>query len=374
MTVDQGTSEVGDHVAIVGMAGRFPGAATVDELWDLSVKGASGLSVVDDQRPGYVPIRGVVAETDRFDAEYFGIPDREARMLDPQQRVLLEVAQHAFDDASIDYRRADTTAVYVACSPQPPGQVEASLSEQYERQLAWEAGFSAMRLCYRLGLRGEGITVETACSSSLTAVHLACQSLLSGQADIVLAGGVSIPARQDDGYLVEAGMITSPSGRCLPFAANADGTVPGSGVGLVVLKRLADALRDRDNIRAVIIGTAINNDGSTKIGFMAPSPEGQADVIATAHAVAGVRAGSIGYVETHGTATKLGDAVEIEGLRRSFELDGSRAHACALGSLKANCGHLDRAAGVAGLIRATLAIQHRTIPPMARLRQAQPGA
>ncbi|MFI6079301.1 SDR family NAD(P)-dependent oxidoreductase [Actinoplanes sp. NPDC051343] len=372
MITEVPTNMGGDHIAVVGMAGRFPGAAGIDELWELSVRGSIGLTKLTDRREGYVAIRGIVEDVECFDAEYFGVPEREAKLLDPQQRLLLEVAHHAFEDAAIDYTRTDNVAVYAACAPHRYENGGASLSEQYERQLAGEAGFTAMRLAYRLGLRGESITVETACSSSLTAVHLACQSLLSGQADLVLAGGVSVPPVQDEGYQLETGMITSPSGSCRPFDLDADGTVPGAGAGAVVLKRLEDAERDGDRVRAVILGTAANNDGGTKLGFMAPSAEGQAEVIATAHAVSGVKAGSIGYVETHGTATLLGDAIEIEGLRRGFEVDGYRGAACALGSLKANCGHLDRAAGVAGLIRAVLALQHRTIPPMAGFRKPNP--
>ncbi|MFJ8299068.1 SDR family NAD(P)-dependent oxidoreductase [Streptomyces sp. NPDC094447] len=363
-------------IAVVGMAGRFPGADDVDALWQLSVEGRSGVAQVDDRRPGIVPARGVVRDTDRFDAGFFGIPPHEARAMDPQQRMLLEVAQHAFDDAGVDTTRAGAVAVYAACAPGPvvPADTGASLAERYELDLATAAEFAATRLSYRLGLRGESITVQTGCSSSLVAVHLACQSLLGGLSDMALAGGVSFAADQNSGYPTEEGMISSPTGGCRPFDATADGTVPGGGAGLVVLKRLADAERDGDRIRAVILGSAANNDGQTKVGFMAPSPTGQSEAIATAHGMADVEADSIGYVETHGTATRLGDAVEIEGLREAFALgsDGAGTSYCALGSLKANCGHLDRAAGVAGLIRAVLALEHRTIPPMAGFESPNP--
>ncbi|WP_431897577.1 SDR family oxidoreductase [Micromonospora haikouensis] len=361
-----------DRIAIVGMAGRFPGADDVDTLWQLSVSGGSGIRRVSE-RDGLVPYRGVVDGADRFDAAFFGVPTHEAQMTDPQQRILLEVAQHAFDDASIDPANTDrTVAVYAACAPTATTAPTDSVSGAYEWVLATSADFAATRLSYRLGLRGESMTIQTGCSSSLVAVHLGVQALLSGQADVVLAGGVSIPADQDSGYPTEEGMIASPSGRCRPFDADADGTVPGGGAALVVLKRLADALADGDRLHAVILGSGINNDGSTKVGFMAPSPPGQAEAIATAHAVAGVNAGSIGYVETHGTGTQLGDEVEIEGLRRAFNLDPQRHGTCRLGSLKANCGHLDRAAGVAGLVRAVLALKHRTIPPMAGFGRANP--
>ncbi|MEU9506732.1 SDR family NAD(P)-dependent oxidoreductase [Micromonospora sp. NPDC048170] len=362
-----------DRIAIVGMAGRFPGADDVDALWDLSVRGGSGVREVS-ARDGLVPYRGVVDGTDLFDAAFFGVPAHEAQMTDPQQRVLLEVAQHALDDASIDPSRAPgVVAVYAACAPTATAAPVGSVSAAYEWTLATSADFAATRLSYRLGLRGESMTVQTGCSSSLVAVHLGVQALLSGQADVVLAGGVSFPPDQESGYPTEEGMIASPSGRCRPFDADADGTVPGGGAALVVLKRLTDAERDGDRVHGVILGSGTNNDGSTKVGFMAPSPTGQAEAIATAHAVAGVDAGSIGYVETHGTGTQLGDEVEIEGLRRAFKLDPYRTGPCRLGSLKANCGHLDRAAGVAGLVRAVLALTYRTIPPMAGFERANPA-
>ena len=362
-----------NRIAIVGFAGRFPGAPDVGTFWKRTIAGIVDIRSTGDSRPGVVARRGVVDGIDRFDAAFFGVPDREAQLIDPQQRVLLEVAQHALDDAGIDpSRQRGVVAVYAACGPSELAVASASLSEEYERNLASAPDFAATRISYRLGLRGESITVQTGCSSSLVAVHLACQSLLSGQSDIVLAGGVSFVLDQERGYVVEDGMITSPTGRCRPFEASADGTVPGGGAAMVVLMRLADARRDCNRVRAVILGSALNNDGATRIGFMAPSAKGQADVIAAAHLAAGVKAGSIGYVETHGTATRLGDAIEIEGLRRAFALDPSRTEPCALGSLKGNCGHLDRAAGIAGLIRGVLAVEQAVIPPMADFEQPNP--
>lgn len=366
---------VGDHdrIAIIGMAGRFPGAPDVAALWRLSVTGLSGLTRVALDRPGFVGVRGVIETTDQFDAALFGIPEHEAALIDPQQRVLLEVAQHALDDAGLDATStAAAISAYMACAPSVAAEVSVAVAEHYDRELARSPEFAATRLSYRLGLRGESITVQTACSSSLVAVHLAAQSLLMGQSDIALAGGVSLPPNQDVGYAVEDGMIASPSGACRPFDAAADGAVPGAGAAIVVLKRLIDARRDGDRVLAVILGSAVNNDGSSKVGFMAPSPTGQSEAIAAAHSVAGVPAGSIGYIETHGTATQLGDAAEIEGLRRAFALDTNRRSVCRLGSLKANCGHLDRAAGVAGLIRTVQVLRHRIIPPMAGFTQANP--
>jgi acyl transferase domain-containing protein len=361
-----------DRIAIIGMAGRFPGAPDVDALWHLSLDGGSGLRHVG-WPDGLQRVRGVLDGTDRFDAAYFGVPAHEAALLEPQHKVLLEVAQHAFDDAGVDRGHlAESTAVYMACAATTLVNTQTTVAGRYEFDLATAADFAATRLSYRLGLRGESLTVQTGCSSSLVAVHLAAQSLLSGQSELALAGGVSFPADQNVGYAVEEGMIASPSGVCRPFDAHADGTVPGGGCAVVVLQRLDDALRDGNPIRAVILGSAINNDGATKVGFMAPSSSGQAEVIATAHAVAGVEPASIGYVETHGTATRLGDAVEIEGLRRAFVVGAARSQPCRLGSLKANSGHLDRAAGVAGLVRAVLVLEHGVIPPMAGFTTPNP--
>jgi acyl transferase domain-containing protein len=310
---------------------------------------------------------------DRFDAPFFGIGSREAELLDPQQRLLLELGQLALDDAGIDPERPPgAISVYAACTPGESTADAGSLAARYERSLAVGSDFAATRIAYRLDLRGEAITVQTGCSSSLTAVHLASQSLLSGQSDVALAGGASVPRDQERPYAVEEGMIASPSGACRPFEERADGAVPGAGGGFVVLRRLVDAEADGDRIIAVILGSAMNNDGSSKAGFMAPSPSGQAEAVATAHAVAAVPAGSIGYVETHGTGTDLGDAVEIEALHQAFDLDEQRQRLCALGSLKANIGHLDRAAGVAGLIRAALAVERGVIPPLADFKRPNP--
>ena len=355
--------DVADRVAVIGMAGRFPGAPDVDALWALSRAGGHGIVTTGVDSAGRVAAYGALADTDRFDAGRFGMADHEASLVDPQQRLLLEVVVHALDEAGVD-AATDLTSVYASCTPFQGQNPETLASARYEWDLAHGADYAATRVAYRLGLRGEAVTVQTACSSSLVAVHLAVQSLLSGQSDLAVACGASV-GQDQTGYMVEEGMIASPTGGCRPFDVAADGTVPGSGVGAVVLKRLEDAERDGDRVRAVILGSAINNDGGTKLGFMAPSPTGQAEAIATAHAVARVDAGTIGYVEAHGTATRLGDQVELEGLRRAFALDGRPSASTALGSLKANCGHLDRAAGVSGLIKAVLVLEHGEIPPMA---------
>ncbi|NNH75643.1 SDR family NAD(P)-dependent oxidoreductase [Nocardia uniformis] len=361
------------QVAVIGVAGRFPGAADVATMWERSLAAEVDIvGVGGDDRPGY---RGVLADTDRFDAAFFGIPPAEAALIDPQQRVLLEVAQHALDDAGIDPARADgPIASYLACGPAVVTAAAAdSITDQYAHDVATAPDFAATRVSYRLGLRGESMTVQTGCSSSLVAVYLAVQSLLSGQSEVAIAGGVSFAADQDIGYLVQEGMITSPTGRCRPFDVDADGAVPGGGAGIVVLCRAEDAARLGRRVHALIEGIAINNDGATKVGFMAPSPIGQAEAVVAAHGDAGVASADIGYVEAHGTATKLGDAIEIEGLRRAFRRDRrARIAPCALGSYKANAGHLDRAAGVAGLIRAICAVRDGVIPPMAGFTEANP--
>jgi acyl transferase domain-containing protein len=361
-----------DRIAVIGMAGRFPGAADVDALWTLSEAGGTGLITTcpEPSESARATVYGRLPDADRFDPDFFGISDREASLLDPQQRVLLEVVQHALDDAGIDATRG-ATSVYASAALYAGQNPETTAAARHEWDIAHDVDYTASRIAYHLDLRGEALTVQAACASSLATVHLAAQSLLSGQSDVVIVGGVSI-ATDQTGYAVDDGLITSPTGVCRPFDIDADGTVPGSGVGVVVLKRLADAQRDGDRVRAVILGSAVNNDGRTKVGFIAPSPLGQAEVIATAHAVARVKAGSIAYVESHGTATQLGDQIEVEGLRMAFELDPGRTRPTALGSLKANCGHLGHAAGVSALIRAVLAIEQGVIPPMANCTKPSP--
>lgn len=353
-------------VAIVGMAGRFPGASNIKTFWARTTAGIVDIEDTPVQKSGYINRRGILSDTDKFDAKFFGVSDREAKCMDPQQRVLLEVAQHALDDAALDPNQSPLAfSTFVACGPSEPWSASHSLSEQYEIDLANSPDFAATRLSYRLNLSGESMTVQTGCSSSLVALHLACQSLLSNKSDVAIAGGVSFPRDQTKGYIFEEGMITSPTGRCCPFDESADGTVPGGGAVAVVLMRLEDAVKDNYRIRAVIAGLAVNNDGASKLSFMAPSPSGQANVISQAHSNAGVEPGSIGYVETHGTGTDLGDAVEVDALARAFAL---KPICCALGSVKANYGHLDRASGITGFLRAALAVETGLIPPMASFK------
>ncbi len=372
----------GSEIAVIGMAGRFPGAASVGELWRKLCAGAEliasfsaeeGLAaglppeVVHD--PRYVGARGVLEGPELFDAAFFDYTPREAQIMDPQQRVLLETAWQALEDAGYGAAAWPSglgrIGVYAGASENLHVQnVYASpelvaAAGRYQIAVANRGDYLASRVSYKMDLKGPSVNVQTACSTSLVAVHLACNSLLAGECDMALAGGVSVTALHGMGYLYEEGGIASPDGHCRAFDAGARGTVDGDGAALVVLKRLADALADGDRIDAVIKGSAVNNDGSLKVGFTAPSVEGQAEVIAAAQAAAGVGPASIGYVEAHGTGTVLGDPIEIAALTLAFGGQGS----CAIGSVKTNLGHLDAAAGVTGLIKAVLAVKHGLIPP-----------
>ncbi|RKG64466.1 amino acid adenylation domain-containing protein [Corallococcus sp. CA054B] len=385
-----------DPIAIIGTAGRFPGAPSVEALWTLLVEGREGLSrfsretllaagedpqLLED--PSYVRASGLLEDVESFDAAFFGYSPLDARLMDPQLRMFLECAWEALEAAGYDPKRLPGKAGLFAGSGVPRYWLDQvmprfrSLSvaaEAYRSILGNPWQFLATATAYQLGLHGPALTVQTACSTSLVAVHLACQSLRAGESDVALAGGISLFASGPSGYLHEAGGITSPDGHCRPFDAKGQGTVPSSGVGIVVLKRLEDALRDGDCIHAVIRGSAINNDGDTKVGFTAPSVEGQRDVITRAHADAGVAARDITYVEAHGTATPLGDPLEVQALRLAFGAREESEPAVVLGALKSNVGHLDSAAGVAGLIKTTLALEHRFLPGTVHFERPHPEA
>jgi acyl transferase domain-containing protein/acyl carrier protein len=382
----------GDAVAVLAMAGRFPGAADVEALWRNVAAGEESISHPSPEElerdgvpsalcrdPRYVRARGVLADADLFDAAFFGYSAREAEMIDPQQRVFLETAWTALEKAGyLGDRDGRRTGVFAGSSlntylAQVVARGGASLaSSPLPLLLTSDKDFLTTRVSYKLDLRGPSVDVQTACSTSLVAVHMACRSLLSGECDLALAGGVSVSVPLRSGYLHEEGGIFSPDGRCRAFDREARGTLPGNGVGVVVLKRLSDAVRDGDAVLAVVRGTAINNDGALKVGFTAPGVEGQAEVIAAAHAAAGVDPATIGYVEAHGTGTTLGDPIEIKALREAFGRVPPGAR-CAIGSLKTNVGHLDAAAGVAGLIKAVLAVEHGEIPPSLHFESPNPG-
>jgi amino acid adenylation domain-containing protein len=380
-------------VAVVGMACRVPGAADLEAFWRNLRAGvesvhrfsaeelaAAGVDAATLASGAYVRARGVLDGIDHFDAPFFGFSRREAEILDPQQRLFLENAWHALEHAGLD---PTTFEGRVGCFAgiglntyllrnllSRPELVEALGG--FQVVLGNDKDFVPTRAAYLLDLRGPAVAINTACSSSLVAVHLACQSLLLHQCDAILAGGVSIESGQDQGYWHQEGGVLSPDGRCRPFDAAARGTIEASGVGLVVLKRLEDALDAGDQIHAVLLGSAINNDGAAKASFTAPSPDGQAEVIAEALAIAGIDPGTVGYVEAHGTGTMLGDPIEVEALTRAFRLGTAERGYCGLGSVKSNFGHLDTAAGVVGLIKAILALERGEIPPSLHFERPNP--
>ncbi|KJE23036.1 polyketide synthase family protein [Frankia torreyi] len=383
-----------EQVAIVGMAGRFPAAPDVDAFWTNLTQGRESIAVLSDEEllasgvdpallelPNYVRAKGVLEDADLFDAGFFGFSPREAQLLDPQHRVFLECAWQAVESAVGDPRAfGGRIGVFAGASLNSyllfnvmadPRAVESSAA--YQTLLASDKDFLATRTSYKLDLRGPGITVQTACSTSLTAVHLACQSLLNGECDLALAGGVSVGVPLRGGYVYEPGGILSPDGHCRAFDEGAGGTVPGNGVGIVVLRRLSEAVENGDDVRAVIRGTAVNNDGSLKAGYTAPSVDGQTEVIAEALAVADVDPATIEYVETHGTGTALGDPIEIAALTRAFREHTQDTGFCAIGSVKSNVGHLDAAAGVTALIKATLALRNEAIPATLGCTAPSPG-
>ena len=383
-----------DGIAIVGMAGRFPRACNLDEFWRNLRDGVEAISFFTDEEllaagvdaallrdPGYVKAGGILEDIELFDASFFGINHREAEMMDPQHRVFLECAWEALENAGYNSDSYEARiGVYAG-----HGLTSYLLSNLYSnRQSIWalsggqsllgnEKDYLSTRVSYKLNLSGPSISVQTACSTSLVAVHLACQSLLNGECSMALAGGVTISVPQKAGYKYEEGGIMSPDGHCRTFDASAKGTVAGSGVGIVVLKRLEDALADGDTIHAVIKGSAINNDGSRKAGYTAPSVEGQAAVISEALHMAGVEALTIGYVEAHGTATVLGDPIEVAALTEAFRAGTEAKEFCAIGSVKSNIGHADTAAGVAGLIKTVLALKHKQIPPSLHFQEPNPA-
>jgi amino acid adenylation domain-containing protein len=380
------------EIAVIGLSSRFPGAQDPEQFWKNLCEGRELITRFSDpellaegvdpnllNNPDYVKAWGMLDGIEKFDARFFGYNPREAEILDPQQRIFLEEAWKALENAGYDSEKFPgligvfagvgmNTYLQNLSNYGDPGQ----LANDYQIMISNDKDFLATRVAYKLNLEGPGITVQTACSTSLVAAHLACQSLMNGECDIALAGGVSIRLPQKTGYLYQEGMILSPDGHCRAFDAKAKGTVGGNGAGVVVLKRLEDALADGDNISAVIKGSAINNDGALKIGYTAPRIEGQARVIAEAQARAGVDPGTITYIETHGTGTPLGDPIEIEALTQAFRGKTARKRFCAIGSVKTNLGHLDAAAGVAGLAKTVLALRHKVIPPSLHFEEPNP--
>lgn len=382
----------GMEIAIVGMAGRFSGASNVEEFWRNLREGvetirdyteeelcASGVSPEMCSDPAYVRRSGPLENPGRFDAGFFGYTPREALGLNPQHRLFLEEAWKAIEDAGYDPTAfSQPVGVFAGSSSNGYGaavlrdpELAASLGE-YISFLGNEKDFLATRVSYKLNLQGPSLTLQTACSTSLVAVHVACQSLLTGECDLALAGGSTVPFPHHKGYLYQEGSIGAPDGRCRPFDAKAKGTVGGSGVGVVVLKRLEDALNDGDSIHAVIKGSAINNDGVEKVGYTAPRIDGQARVIRAAQLAAKVHPDTLSYIEAHGTGTELGDPIEIKALTKAFQVKTENTRFCAIGSVKSNMGHLDATAGVTGLIKTVLALKHKEIPPSLHFEEPNP--
>lgn len=349
------------RIAVIGMALRFPGANSVSEFWANMRAGVRSVRRFPSTDPARVPVMGSIDDADAFDADYFGMSELEARSTAPAQRLFLEVCQHALEDAG-HAGTTDKVGVFAGSGAHLYGHQGGPVAAPDMLSTIGHAqDFFATRVAYHLGLTGPAINVQTACSTALVAVHLAAQALRNGEADLAVAGAAAVHLPQETGYL--PGSPLSPTGRCRPFDAAADGTVGGNGVGAVVLKRLDRALADGDTVHAVILGSAVNNDGAGKVGFAAPGVAGQVDVITQALRRAGIGADTVSYVETHGTGTELGDPIEFEALRRVFSQDTSRTGFCALGSVKAAIGHLDSCAGLAGLINTVLMLRHREVVP-----------
>ena len=379
-------------VAMIGLAGRFPGARDAEQFWENLKRGVESISFFRDEelelweesqsilaQPNFVKAKGLLDDVESFDAVFFGFNPREAELLDPQHRVFLECAWHALENAGynsatysgrIGVYGGTSTNTYLLNIYSNRSLLESI--DPFQLLISSDKDFLTSRVSYKLGLSGPSITVQTACSTSLVAVHLACQSLLNGECDIALAGGVSITLPQKSGYVYHEGSFLSPDGHCRAFDAEAMGTVSGNGAGIVVLKRLAEAIADRDYIYAVIRGSAVNNDAAMKAGYTAPSVTAQATVIAEALAVGGVGPDSISYVETHGTGTTLGDPVEIAALTKAFRIGTQKTGYCAIGSVKTNIGHLDAAAGAASLIKVAMALSERRLPASLHFKRPNP--
>ncbi len=380
----------GLEIAVIGMAGRFPEAKDIQEFWSNLVKGKECVSFFSEdellgegipleviRKNNYIKAKPYIDDIESFDAYFFGYSPREAVIMDPHIRVFHETVHHALEDSGYDPQKYDgLISLYAG----------ASTSKQWMRNVfsreidgiadRFETGFLAYKdmlsqlVSYKLNLRGPSHTLYTACSTSLTAIHLACQGLLMGECSIAVAGGVTIELPIKSGYFYQEGMILSSDGHCRPFDAKASGTLFGDGSGAVVLKRLEDAIEDRDNIYAVIKASACNNDGQQKVGFAAPSVQGQQQVLEAAYDLAGVAPQTISFVEAHGTGTDIGDPIEVEALTNVFSAE--RIKYCTLGSVKSNIGHLHAAAGVASFIKTVLALYKKQIPPTINCSELNP--
>jgi acyl transferase domain-containing protein/thioesterase domain-containing protein len=384
-----------DGIAVIGMAGRFPQSPSVAALWQNllaqreciehfapdEVESAVDESVLSRTDPNYVCARGVLAGIDEFDAEFFGYTPKEAEIIDPQQRLFLQAAWEAIEDAGHDVQRFSgpigvfagaTTNSYHLQNLLSRNDITGPLGPMMV-MLGNSNDYVATRVSYKFDLKGPALNIQNACSTSLVAVCTAVQSLQTYQCDMAIAGGVSIMLPQRRGYLHQEGSIFSPDGHCRAFDRDAAGTVVGSGLGVVALRRLRDAIDDGNTIYAVIKGAALNNDGTAKVGFTAPSVDGQAEAITMAQMLGGIDPATISYVEAHGTGTPLGDPIEVTGLTQAFRAGGAEENGyCAIGSIKSNIGHLDVAAGVAGLIKTALSLHHRILPATINFESPNP--
>jgi acyl transferase domain-containing protein/thioesterase domain-containing protein/acyl carrier protein len=383
-------------IAVVGMAGRFAGARNIAEYWHNLRNGIESISTFSEEEllaagvdpahladPNYVRSGAVMPDMEQFDAGFFGLNNREASIMDPQHRHFLECAWEALENAghmpetfqgSIGVFGGSGHNAYMPYNLLTNPKLVSSVGLFLLRHTGNDKDFLTTRVSYTLNLKGPSVNVQTACSTSLVAIHSGVQSLLNRECDMALAGGVTIELPHRQGYIYQEGEILSPDGHCHAFDADSQGTVFGSGAGVVALRRLADALADGDHIHAVIKGSAINNDGSGKVGYLAPSVDGQAQAIAEALAIANVSPETITYIEAHGTGTPVGDPIEIAALTQAFRQGGADANGfCGIGSVKSNIGHTDTAAGVASFLKVAMAMQHRELPPSLHFKSPNPA-
>ncbi|MCP5053644.1 MAG: amino acid adenylation domain-containing protein, partial [bacterium] len=387
----------GKEVAVVGMAGRFPGARNIRQFWDNLLEGRETISFLSETEaravgagpallrdPDFVRAKGRLENSDTFDSSFFGYTHSEAETMDPQLRIFHECVWEALEDAGYDPNAypgeiglfaGASQNLYRQMSPVIEmirgGNTGNLYFQQWQASLYSDKDYLNSLISYKLNLRGPVVTIHTACSTSLVAIDMACESLTAGKCQLALAGGVNVTQQDEAGHQYREGMVASPDGHCRAFDSNANGTVGGNGAGVVVLKPLANALTEGDSIHAVIKGSALNNDGAGRVGFTAPGIEGQAGAIRKALQRAGIEAESISYVETHGTATHMGDPIEIEALKKAF--NSTRKGFCAIGSVKTNIGHLDSASGAAGFIKTVMALKHRVIPPSLHYQNPNPA-
>ncbi len=392
---------VQEGIAIVGMSGRFPGANDVPAFWKNLTEGQETITrfppeqleipipeSADTSDAGdYVCAKGLLENIDMFDARFFGYLPKEAEVMDPQHRIFLEICSEAIEHAGYDSERyegaigvyggcyMDTYVLYNLCSDEAfrAKLVESIQVGTLQTELGNDKDYLATRVAFKLGLRGPAMTLQTACSTSLVSIATACQSLDAFQCDMALAGGITIVLPQKKGYFYKEGGMLSPDGRCRPFDQHAAGTVFSNGAAVVLLKRLEDAIADNDTVYGVIKGYAMNNDGGQKVSYTAPSVDGQAEVISLALGMGQIEPRTIGYVEAHGTATPLGDPIEIAGLTKAYRTGTDDNQFCAIGSVKANLGHLDCASGAIGLIKTTLALHNKVLPPLLHFTAPNPN-